>query len=540
MSLSLNALHCQESNNALAFMPVRRKALDAQSQRLSRRTLLKKGAVSMVSATAIASALEALAFTPQRIALAAPASTNLPNIQFDLGNFIPPAQMFNDGGGSVLLRFGPVYTLFLTMKLTRFPSLTDYQSLNDALARIESVYPFSPSGVFPIISYGLPYFRRLPSSLVQAHMPRLLKDQSRFALEEALPGPTDVSPQNPNITKQTFQVPVSIESNDVLITLRSDMLNKVQDVANWLQGSNSLAGFQLPSPPFQGLFTFTSTRVMFQQIGLPRKVANQFHLSFASQVNPDSPMWMGFADQQVDGSGPASIVTFQGNSSAQFASLPDGYFTDGSIQHLSHVIQDLGQFYANTEPFTERVQYMFRSDPLPSPGNSDQFTNGGGPSYLDNNASTFLKFRSQGTTEAIQTAVSPNVVNDPQPDGSGRQPRMGHLPALQQSSRAADGTPIHIRMDGPGFDGMDIPDSSNQPKLQFTIFVPTADFFATMRANQAALRFQALEQGRGGSSSGTVDADDNGLERFLTATRRQNFLVPPRSRRAFPLREFLP
>ncbi len=34
-----------------------------------------------------------------------------------------------------------------------------------------------------------------------------------------------------------------------------------------------------------------------------------------------------------------------------------------------------------------------------------------------------------------------------------------------------------------------------------------------------------------------VDPDDNGLERFLTATRRQNFLVPPRRHRSFPLVE---
>jgi len=34
-----------------------------------------------------------------------------------------------------------------------------------------------------------------------------------------------------------------------------------------------------------------------------------------------------------------------------------------------------------------------------------------------------------------------------------------------------------------------------------------------------------------------VDEDDNGLERFITATRRQNFLVPPRRHRAFPLLE---
>jgi hypothetical protein len=35
----------------------------------------------------------------------------------------------------------------------------------------------------------------------------------------------------------------------------------------------------------------------------------------------------------------------------------------------------------------------------------------------------------------------------------------------------------------------------------------------------------------------SVDEEDNGLERFLTATRRQNFLVPPREHRAFPLLE---
>lgn len=512
--------------------------MDSQSQQLSRRRLLKTGAAGIISTATVAGALEALAFTPKRVALAA-TSTNLPNIQFDLGNFIPPAQMFNDGGGSVLLRFGPVYTLFLTLKLTRFPSLTDYQTLNDALSRIESVYPFSPSGVFTIIAYGLPYFRRLPTSLVNAHMPRLLKDQSRFALEEAVPSPTDVSSQNPSIKKQNFNVPVVIENNDVLITLRSDKLSNVQDVGNWLQGSNTLDGFSLPSPSFNGLFTFTSSRTMFQQIGLPRKVADQFSLPFASRVNPDSQMWMGFSDQQVSGSGPASIVTFQGNSSAQFASLPDGYFTDGSIQHLSHVIQDLGQFYGDDEPYTERVQYMFRSDPIPSLGNTDQFTNGGGPAYFDNNASVFQHYKSQGTTEAIQTAKSPNTANDPQPDGSGRIPRMGHLSALQQSSRASDGTPVHIRMDGAGFDSMDVPGGSSQPKLQFTVFVPTADFFTTMRSNQAALKFQTFEDGFGGSTTGTVDSEDNGLERFLTATRRQNFLVPPRARRTFPLREFL-
>ena len=106
---------------------------------------------------------------------------------------------------------------------------------------------------------------------------------------------------------------------------------------------------------------------------------------------------------------------------------------------------------------------------------------------------------------------------------------MGHLSRLQRSSRAADGTPVHIRMDGPGFDSMDVPGGSSQPKLQFTIFVPSADFFSRLRVSQASLDL-AAQFG--------VTPKNNGLERFITATRRQNFLCPPRRHRAFPLAEF--
>jgi hypothetical protein len=84
-------------------------------------------------------------------------------------------------------------------------------------------------------------------------------------------------------------------------------------------------------------------------------------------------------------------------------------------------------------------------------------------------------------------------------------------------------------MDGPGFDAMDVPDGSRQPKLQFTIFVPSADFFSRLRVSQASPDL-AAEFG--------VTQKNNGLERFMTATRRQNFLCPPRRHRAFPLAEF--
>jgi hypothetical protein len=62
------------------------------------------------------------------------------------------------------------------------------------------------------------------------------------------------------------------------------------------------------------------------------------------------------------------------------------------------------------------------------------------------------------------------------------------------------------------------------------VFVPSSTFFEDMRRNQASLDLQQ----RFGSNP-----NDNGLERFLTATRRQNFLIPPRRHRSFPLVELL-
>jgi hypothetical protein len=123
------------------------------------------------------------------------------------------------------------------------------------------------------------------------------------------------------------------------------------------------------------------------------------------------------------------------------------------------------------------------------------------------------------------------------------RPRIGHESAPQQVSRAAGGTPLQIRADGPGLDGMDVPGfrtfpgpggatvpaGSDQFKLQFLIYVPTADFFARMRVAQAAQHLQ--QRFLAGAP------DDNGLERFITTTRRQNFLIPPRRHRAFPLVE---
>src|SRR6266566_9593464 len=90
---------------------------------------------------------------------------------------------------------------------------------------------------------------------------------------------------------------------------------------------------------------------------------------------------------------------------------------------------------------------------------------------------------------------------------AGGKRRTGPLFCLQRTSRAADGTPLHIRMDGPGFDAMAVPGGASVPKLQFTIFRADAEFFRTLRTSQASLDLQ---------NKYSVSVEDNGLERFLT------------------------
>ena len=481
---------------------------------VNRRIVLKRAGALAVAFGAL-EAVGPFSFAPERVG----ASVVPSDIQFDISDFLAvPPQNY---GTDVQFQLPPVHTVFLTAALERTPTRADQAEMNRALSVLEQHYPWGASHLVTFVAYGLPYFGRLPRNLVARHVPRLASDAGRPVLEEARPGPTDVSPANPGISKFRYNVNVGIERNDLLFTLRGDDPGTLSDVLAWFAGSGRLRGRAVASPAWDGLIRFTSSRHMFVQMGLPKAVARQHHLPYAQFLAPRSPMWMGFADQQVNGAGPAPICTFAGTPAARLTTATRGdYFDNGSIQHLSHVILDMLQFFDmdnEEEPpgadgiYTERVQYMFHA-PSIAAGHKDPYADGGGPALLPN--------ENRGPHYAERTAQGIGTV--------GRKRRMGHLSCLQRTSRAADGTPLHIRMDGPGFDAMDVPGGGNLPKLQFTIFVPTAEFFRTLRTSQASLDLQEKYG---------VAVEDNGLERFLTATRRQNFLIPPRRHRAFPLTE---
>lgn len=486
-------------------------------RRYGRRAMLKASGVGAAATTL--GGIGALA-APARMALGqtATATTTRSDIQHDIGALVDPPTTV-DG---IQFGFPPVFTTFSTLKFTRNPTKADQTTLENAFKAIEANYPASPAGVFVMTAYGIPYFNRLPGgingALVRSRMPRLRSNTNRNMLEEAVPAPTDVVAGN-GITKLRFNVPVKIEGNDMVLILRSDSQKVLDNVIDWLNArTNFLNGHFVPAPNLSFL-TLTSRRLMFVDLGLPRKVADANNLPFAFMIDPRSPMWMGFADQHVNGAGPALITTAQGNASARLTTAVAGnYFDKASIMHLAHTIQDLEQFYTDPDdenvhdPFRERVRYMFRANPAPAEQNADPFTDGGGPGFLPN------LFRGPG-----------DAANDAQGIGNPEgQHRIGHLTALQRSSRATDGTPIHARMDGPGFDSMDVPSGKDTAKLEFAVFIPTAEFFRVMRRNVAAQDLQTQFD---------VPEEDNGLERFITATRRQNYLMPPRRHRSLPLIE---
>ena len=130
--------------------------------------------------------------------------------------------------------------------------------------------------------------------------------------------------------------------------------------------------------------------------------------------------------------------------------------------------------------FGERVKYMFRAPSIVA-GHKNPYADGGGPELLPN--------QNRGPRYAERTAHAIGTVG---------------------------GTPLGIRMDGPGFDAQDVPGCASVPKLQSTTFVPTAEFFRALRSSQASLDLQEKD---------AVSVED-GLEGSLTAARRQNFLVP--------------
>jgi hypothetical protein len=372
-------------------------------------------------------------------------------------------------------------------------------ALEDELAALEARYPATPAGLGVTVAWGLPYFRRLVPGAARAYLPH-----DRRARKSALLD-TRRFPSDPDAT--------ILEENDVAVLIRSDRLEHTEEAAKALFDElDVLAPTSIRKGFAGGGFEGAQS--------LPKRMAMAAGVPGADLIPDTSELFLGFTSTQKSGLGPPRSANFE---TLGFVDLrPSGYFRGGTHMHLSHLTEDLEAWYLNFD-VRERVDTSFRPGLAVQPGTQ---TVPQAPADVANAAKVKDDFKKTG--------------------------RIGHSAAIQTTSRlgqdvvAADGavykagTAIPHRadfntLDNPFFwsatpeeDGMaDTP----VPGVHFVVFNPSSDDFHRNRLAMDGVlpdgpKLPVAPRDRG-----------QGINSILRTTHRQNFLVPPRRHRSFPLAE---
>ena len=373
------------------------------------------------------------------------------------------------------------------------------RELAEALATLDARYPMTPAGLGVTLAWGVPYFRHY----VPRQAARLMPVDQRASQSAGSP----VAALTDAVRFASDPEETVLEQNDVAILLRSDSLATIAAAHRIL---------------FDELDVFerTSIRRGFAGgPGLPKQMARAAGVRGADLIPDGAELFLGFTSTQKAGLGPARIANFE---ALGFVTAPEAYFNGGTHLHLSHLYENLEAWYLNF-PFQERVDTSFR------PG---------------------LRVK-----ESVQTVPQgPDDVSDiaDVKESHRRTGAIGHSAALQTASRlGADivgedgsvyrkGTAVPQRAD---FNTLDNPFAwSSRPAaagmadgpaagVHFVVFNPSSDDFARVR------RAMDSELPDGTKLPFAPRARGQGFNAILRTTHRQNFLVPPRHARAFPLSE---
>jgi hypothetical protein len=465
--------------------------------RLTRRALLGSAAAGALTAGGVYELVDRLAGSPKR-----PAAGELDPEQ----HLLQGVRIIEDNGVEVVVPplHHQVVTATVKVGNGRDALVEAQEALEDALATLERRFEPTPAGLGITIAWGLPYFRRFVPKLADEHIPvdrRATKTRNRPVpvLLDAIRFPSDPS--------ETI-----LETNDVAVLLRGDSLGNI--------GAGAKALFE-----DLDVFTATSIRKGFAGGGfdgrqsLPKRVAVAARVPGSFLIPDRSELFLGFTSTQKAGLGPPKIANLEELGFSQ-----GGYFREGTHLALSHITEDLEAWYLNFA-HEERVATVFR------PG---------------------LKVGE----EVLTVAQGPDDVADVARvrRDFGRTKQIGHSAALQTVSRLSTtavgasgavygpGTAIPHRADfntldnpffwsaDPARDAMrDTPSAG----VHFVVFNPSSDDFTRTRMamdgvlpDGTRLPFAPSDRGQGFNS-------------ILRTTHRQNFLVPPRPHRSFPLIELL-
>jgi hypothetical protein len=416
---------------------------------------------------------------------------------------LPPEQHVLDGVRTVTdngihVQVPPLHHQVVTARVkVDHADLADAQrALRNVLTTLDREFEATPAGLGVTVAWGLPYFDRLVPAAWRAHAPF-----DRRAEKTALL-PTRRFPSDPETTL--------LEENDVAILLRSDHLDHIA-AGSMLEGLD--------------VFEVTSIRKGFAGGGfeggrsLPKQMAVAAGVPGAELIPDTAELFLGFTSTQSQGLGPRKIANFE---TLGYVDLRSGYFREGTHMHLSHINEQLDTWYQLFD-FRDRVDTVFRPGLVVADG-----------------------------TQTVRQAPADVATGAQISQGFRRDRTIGHSAAIQTASRlqaahVADdgtvypkGTAVPHRadfntLDNPFFwssdphrDGM-----SDQPAagVHFVVFNPTSDDFERVRKAMDGVfpggtRIELPPRDRG-----------QGFNSVLQTTHRQNFLVPPRRHRAFPLAE---
>ncbi len=388
--------------------------------------------------------------------------------------------------------------------------------LENALAKLEKPHSPTAGGLTFVIGWGLPYFRTfLPASVWQSKLPVDLalsqKDgATRYAVLDAIRFPSD--PDD-----------LLLEDNHVMIKIRTDSAAIQAEVESAMFDNSNSGAF------LGDLFDVTSKRVGFLGRGfgttsVAKQLAMAAHVPGADQIPDRAQLMMGFTSTQAAALGPSNIPSFE-TLNGVTDQYPGGYFAGGCAMHLSHLYEDLDLWY-NSFHYTDRVARMF-SPHTAVPSIDGTVTLPNSPAELS-------------TLAQVQADASTGIV--------------GHNAALQQATRLAGavtdnyghswpaGTPVPLRED---FNTIDNPfawtsdpirdrfSTKGAAGMHFVAFVPASSkFHAARNAMDGVLP-------DGTNLRASVDNAHIGINAAIRASHRQNYLIPPRAHRSFPLAELL-
>jgi hypothetical protein len=381
------------------------------------------------------------------------------------------------------------------------------ETLEASLRELERRYDLTPAGLAVTVAWSRPYFERYVPELAARHLPvdrRATTDAGRpvSALLDARRFPSD-----PDDT--------ILEANDVAILLRSDVREHVAD------------GAQRLFADVGDLFELTSIRKGFQGGGfagaksLPKAMATAAGVPGADLIPDTAQLFLGFTSTQTHTQGQSAIANFE---TLGFVDVRDGYFRGGTHMHLSHLDEDLEAWYLDFD-FRERVDTTFRPRLEASDGAQTLAQRPEDAAGVPDVEDDFKRFGAIGHGSSIQptSRLQMDIRG-----ADGKLYRKGSAIPLRADFNTLD-NPFFWTAD-PERDGFEEQPSAG---IHFVTFNPSSDDF-----NRNRLAMDGVLPG-GRTLPIPPRARSQGLNSVLRTTHRQNFLVPPRSRRSFPLSELL-